>query len=70
MFRAQFSHHQEILYVQQLVYFVWILCRLAASRVALGGPLQPCLQTADIVHTPNIQIVVYKVPPDNEQISD
>jgi hypothetical protein len=48
-FEHLFAHHQEVLYIQQFVYFVRIM--LAAC------------------YTQNIPIVVYTVPPDDEQIS-
>jgi hypothetical protein len=54
-FQHLFAHHQETLYVKQLVYFV---------RIMSAG----CEHCWSGTHK-NIPIAVYTVPPDDEQIS-
>jgi hypothetical protein len=51
-----------------LCHTVCVLCmlrRLAASRVGVDQ-LQPCYQSANIIHTQNISTAVHTVSPDDE----
>jgi hypothetical protein len=60
MFQALFAHHQEALRIQQVVYFVHIM---------LAGCYQGWSGTCELVSPVPLQtIVVYAVPPDDDQI--
>jgi ferredoxin-like protein FixX len=62
-FQRLFAHHQEALYIQQLVCFVCVLCRLAASRGGMEFHSHPPIRTQ------NIPLVLYTAPPDDELIN-
>jgi hypothetical protein len=65
MFRSLFSHNQEALHTQQLVYFVSI-----TSAGCCQGSRIPTLVAASRhnTHKQHMQIVGYAVPPDDEQV--
>jgi hypothetical protein len=67
MFRALFAHHQEALYVQQLVYFVHIMSAGCYHGWSIKFHSNPG-SSHPPKHAQNNTIVVYTVPSDDEKI--
>jgi hypothetical protein len=49
-FEHLFAHHQEAQHIQQLVYFLFGLCRLDASRVGVVNKVLSLFQIKKIPH--------------------